>query len=184
MDDKDDGGDDVGLMDVVETETVNGKAKLKRTLMELPAVIDDSKALLPKEAWLVDFVSAESEQGRKTLIYLRQTGTRDIQYRLEKILKDAGVRAQVLTSGVEARKREAWIAGKVFGIDALIVNPRLVETGLDLIAFSNVVFFEIEFSARTRCGRPCGGCGDRVRHRKSKRCSPSTTAQWKRAHYP
>jgi hypothetical protein len=112
-------------------------------------VIDDGKELLPKEAWLVDFVSAEREQGRKTLIYLRQTGTRDIQYRLEKILKDAGVRAQVLTSGVEARKREAWIAGKVFGIDALIVNPRLVETGLDLVAFSNVVFFEIEFSLYT-----------------------------------
>jgi 16S rRNA G966 N2-methylase RsmD len=149
MDDKDDGGDDVELMDVVETEIVNGKAKLKRTLMELPAVIDDGKALLPKEAWLVDFVSAEREQGRKTLIYLRQTGTRDIQYRLEKILKDAGARALVLTSGVEARKREAWIAGKVFGIDALIVNPRLVETGLDLIAFSNVVFFEIEFSLYT-----------------------------------
>jgi 16S rRNA G966 N2-methylase RsmD len=150
LDDKDDGGDDVGLMDVVETETVNGKAKLKRTLMELPAVIpDDGKTLLPKEAWLVDFVSSEREQGRKTLIYLRQTGTRDIQYRLEKILKDAGVRTQVLTSSVEARKREAWIAGKVYGIDALIVNPRLVETGLDLVAFSNVVFYEIEYSLYT-----------------------------------
>ena len=152
MNDKDSGGDDdVGITDIVESEMVNGKAKLKRTLMELSAVIreDDEKEFLPKEAWLVDFVRSERDQGRKTLIYLRQTGRRDIQYRLERILKNAGVRAQVLTSSVEARKREAWIAGKVFGIDALIVNPKLVETGLDLVAFSNVVFYEIEYSLYT-----------------------------------
>jgi SNF2 family DNA or RNA helicase len=141
---------EVDLLNIVETETVNGREKLRRTIMELLAVIpEDGKAFLPKEAWLVEFVRSESRLGRKTLIYLRQTGTRDIQYRLERILKDAGIRALVLTSSVEARKREAWIAGKVYGIDALIVNPRLVETGLDLIAFSNVVFVEIEYSLYT-----------------------------------
>ena len=141
---------EVDLLNVIETETVNGKEKLRRTIMELPAVIpEDGKAFLPKEAWLVEFVRSERRLGRKTLIYLRQTGKRDIQYRLERILKDAGIRALVLTSSVEARKREAWIAGKVYGIDALIVNPRLVETGLDLVAFSNVVFVEIEYSLYT-----------------------------------
>ena len=117
------------------------------------------------------------------MIYLRQTGTRDIQYRLEKILKDAGVRAQVLTSGVEARKREAWIAGKVFGIDALIVNPRLVETGLDLSRSATWCFLKSSLVC-TPCGRPFGGFGDQVRLRKSKRYSPSTTTQWKRARCP
>ena len=139
---------EVSITDLQDGAAPNGKVRLKRTLMELPAVIpeEDEKELLPKEDWLVNFVRAERNLGRKTLIYLRQTGTRDIQYRLERILKNAGVRAKVLASSVEARKREAWIAGKVFGIDALIVNPRLVETGLDLVAFSNVVFFEIEYS--------------------------------------
>lgn len=147
LEDRDDGSDEAGLVDVIESETVNGKTKLRRTLMELPSVLgEDGPARLPKETWLVDFIQSEARLGRKTLVYLRQTGTRDIQYRLEQILKEAGLRAQVLASSVEARKREAWIAGKVFGIDALIVNPRLVETGLDLIAFSNVVFFEIEYS--------------------------------------
>jgi superfamily II DNA or RNA helicase len=150
LDDREDYKDDIGLTDIIETETVNGKVKQKRTLMELPAVIeDDDETFLPKEKWLVDFVRSERQQGRKTLVYLRQTGTRDIQYRIEKILKNAGIRALVLTSSVEARKREAWIAGKVHGMDVLIVNPRLVETGLDLVAFSNVVFFEIEFSLYT-----------------------------------
>ena len=164
MDDRYSGNNDpeVALLDIVETETVNGKAKLKRTIMELPAVIpEDGKAFLPKEAWLVEFVRAERRLGRKTLIYLRQTGTRDIQYRLERILKDAGIRALVLTSSVEARKREAWIAGKVYGIDALIVNPRLVETGLDLVAFSNVVFVEIEYSALHVVAGPSAGLASR-----------------------
>ena len=181
------GGDEseVDLLNVIETETVNGKEKLRRTIMELPAVIpEDGKAFLPKEAWLVEFVRSERRLGRKTLIYLRQTGKRDIQYRLERILKDAGIRALVLTSSVEARKREAWIAGKVYGIDALIVNPRLVETGLDLVAFSNVVFVEIEYSACIRCGRPFGGFGVPARPRKLKRCSPSTTTPWKHARWP
>lgn len=150
LDDRDDDSSGVGLIDVIKMENVNGKVKQKRTLMELPAVIeDDDETFLPKEKWLVDFIRAERQQNRKTLIYLRQTGTRDIQYRLERILKNAGVRPLVLTSSVDARKRESWIAQRVHGIDALIVNPRLVETGLDLVAFSNVVFYEIEYSLYT-----------------------------------
>ena len=50
---------------------------------------------------------------------------------------------------VEARKREAWIAGKVYCIAAPIVNPRLVETGRALVTFSSVVFCEIEYSQYT-----------------------------------
>jgi len=97
----------------------------------------------------VDFCRSERQQGRKVLIYVRQTGTRDIQDRILKILRDGGVRAEVLTSSVNPRKREEWIAKRVFGLDALVVNPRLVETGLDLIAFSSVVFAEIEYSLYT-----------------------------------
>ncbi len=123
------------------------KTGFKTQLMELPAVVVDEN--LPKEQWLVDFCRSERQQGRKVLIYLRQTGTRDIQERILSILRLGGVRAEVLTSNVNPRKREAWIANRVFGLDALVVNPRLVETGLDLIAFSSVVFQEIEFSLYT-----------------------------------
>lgn len=45
----------------------------------------------------MDFCRAERQQGRKVLIYLRQTGTRDIQDRILKILRDGGVRAEVLS---------------------------------------------------------------------------------------
>jgi len=132
--------------EVVEIDEVDRKGEFlrRKELMELPAVVEDET--MPKESWLVDFCRAERQQGRKVLIYLRQTGTRDIQDRILKILRDGGVRAEVLTSGINPRKREEWIAKRVFGLDALVVNPKLVATGLDLIAFSSVVFLEIEYS--------------------------------------
>ena len=135
--------------EVVEVDEVNQKGEVvrRKQLMELPAVVGDES--MPKESWLVDFCRIERQQGRKVLIYLRQTGTRDIQDRILKVLRDGGVRAEVLTSGVNPRKREEWIAKRVVGLDALVVNPRLVETGLDLIAFSSVVFGEIEYSLYT-----------------------------------
>jgi hypothetical protein len=132
--------------EVVEIDEVDRKGEFvrRRELMGLPAVVEDET--MPKESWVVDFCRAERQQGRKVLIYLRQTGTRDIQDRILKILRDGGVRAEVLTSGINPRKREEWIAKRVFGLDALVVNPKLVATGLDLIAFSSVVFLEIEYS--------------------------------------
>lgn len=135
--------------EVVEVDEVDrdGKVIRRKELMELPAIVGDEK--MPKESWLVDFCRAERQQGRKVLIYLRQTGKRDIQDRILKILHDGGVRAEVLSSGVNPRKREEWIAKRVFALDALVVNPRLVETGLDLVAFSSVVFAEIEYSLYT-----------------------------------
>ncbi|MBI3175198.1 MAG: hypothetical protein HYZ25_15845 [Chloroflexi bacterium] len=135
--------------EVVEVDELDqqGEFLRKQMLMNLPMVVMDET--LPKESWLVDFCRSERQQGRKVLIYLRQTGTRDIQDRILHILRDGGVRAEVLTSGVNPRKREEWIAKRVFGLDALVVNPKLVETGLDLVDFSSVVFAEIEYSLYT-----------------------------------
>lgn len=132
--------------EMVQIDEVNRDGEFVRRvdLMELPAVAEEDK--LPKEQWLLDFCRSERQQGRKVLIYLRQTGTRDIQDRILYILRAGGVRAEILHSGVNPRKREEWIAKRVFGLDALVVNPKLVQTGLDLIAFSSVVFVEIEYS--------------------------------------
>ncbi len=132
--------------EVVEIDEVDRKGEFlrRRQLMTLPAVVDGNT--MPKEGWLVDFCRSERQQGRKVLIYLRQTGTRDIQDRILRILRDGGVRGEVLSSSVNPRKREEWIAKRTFGLDALIVNPMLVQTGLDLIAFSSVVFLEIQYS--------------------------------------
>jgi len=75
---------------------------------------------LPKEAWLADYCRAEKAQGRKCIVYLQQTSSRDIQPRLKSALANAGLRATVLPSSVSAKKREAWIGKRVDATDVLI----------------------------------------------------------------
>ena len=139
--------DEVVVVDEVDGE--DGKLVRKVPLMELPAINPNGHKWLPKENWLADFCKLEKQQGRKVLIYVRQTGTRDIQDRVQMPLQANGLRVSILGGNVDPRKREEWIAKRVNTIDALICNPRLVETGLDLVQFSTVVFFEIEYSLYT-----------------------------------
>jgi hypothetical protein len=139
--------DEVVVVDEVDDE--DGKSIRKVPLMELPAINPNGHKWLPKENWLADFCKVEKQQGRKVLIYVRQTGTRDIQDRVMMPLQANGLRVSILGGNVDPRKREEWIAKRVNTIDALICNPRLVETGLDLVQFSTVVFFEIEYSLYT-----------------------------------
>jgi len=125
------------------------KTGLKTNLMDLPAVVDPDTEGLPKETWLVNYCLAEHQQGRKVLVYLRQTGTRDIQDRVQAVLEKAGLRVTVLHGSIDPRKREEWIAKRSSTTDVLICNPELVKTGLDLIAFSTVIFYEIQYSLYT-----------------------------------
>jgi len=114
-----------------------------------PAQVKDNE-LLPKEQWLVNAVRAELAQGRKTIVYLRQTGTRDIRGRIQKVLTTNGVSdVAVLGSNVGTHKRADWLdknAGQV-----LITNPKLVETGMNLheYGYCTIIFFEIEYSLYT-----------------------------------
>src|ERR1700682_3995303 len=47
----------------------------------------DENRLYAKEQWLIDTVREELAQARGVAVFCRQTGTRDIQPRLEKLLK-------------------------------------------------------------------------------------------------
>jgi hypothetical protein len=139
--------DEAVMVDEVDGD--DGQAVRKVTLMELPAINPNGYQWLPKENWLASFCKAEKQQGRKVLVYVRQTGTRDIQDRVELPLQAAGLRVSILGGNVDPRKREDWIAKRANTLDVLICNPRLVATGLDLIQFSTVIFFEIEYSLYT-----------------------------------
>ena len=112
-----------------------------------PVVDVAAGELLPKEEWLVSTVKAELAQRRRCLIYLRQTGTRDIRSRLVQVLAQVGVEAHVLRSSIPPRKRMGWI--EKHNPRVLITNPKLVETGLDLVQFATAVFFEPDYSLYT-----------------------------------
>jgi hypothetical protein len=109
-----------------------------------------SSALYPKEKALCEFVSERAVEGRKTLIFVQGTEIRDITGRLKGLLEMYGVRTMVLKADtVDSRRREAFVFEHQDRVDALICHPRLVQTGLDLLAFPSIVFYQVEYSTYT-----------------------------------
>jgi hypothetical protein len=100
-----------------------------------------------KEQRLVDEVKAELSRGRRCQIYAIYTQKRDVTRRLERILIDAGIRVAVLTTDVPPENREAWYERQLReGVQAVICHPKLVQTGLDLIEFPTILFYETGYS--------------------------------------
>ena len=70
-------------------------------------------------------------------------------------------------------KREAWVADKVKqGIDVLICHPRLVQTGLDLIDFPTIAWYETESLVPQLAQHPRSGWPGSGRRCCSRRWSP------------
>ena len=104
--------------------------------------------LYPKEKALLDLVVAERMKGCRVLVYATHTGTRDITGRMDDILTRHGCRVEVMKADTVAPdRREVWVADKVRqGIDVMICHPRLVQTGLDLIDFPTICWYETDYS--------------------------------------
>jgi hypothetical protein len=107
--------------------------------------------LYPKEQALVDLVREERRHGRRALVFITHTASRDISPRLESVLRAAGYQVATLKSDTtSADRREEWVARAVKqGLDVLLVHPRLVQTGLDLVDFPTIVWYEVEYSVYT-----------------------------------
>src|SRR5690606_16532171 len=114
-----------------------------------PPLPDDH--LYPKEQALLDLVQEERSRGRRVLLYITHTQSRDIAPRLERVLGEAGIRVATLKADTVATDaREDWVNRRVReGVDVLLVHPRLVQTGLDLIDFPTIVWYEVEYSVYT-----------------------------------
>ena len=82
------------------------------------------------------------------LVYATHTGTRDITERMDDMLTRHGFRVAVMKAdAVAPERREAWVADRVKqGIDVMICHPRLVQTGLDLIDFPTLIWYETDYS--------------------------------------
>ena len=118
-------------------------------VIAFPVVLPKSMTYA-KEKQLVHLVQAENRRGRKCFIFATYTGTKDITLRLKEILGKDGIRAEILRSTVKPELREDWVKNKVSqGIDAIIANPKLVETGLDLLDFPTIIFHQTGYSVYT-----------------------------------
>jgi SAM-dependent methyltransferase len=107
---------------------------------------DAISGVAPKEEWLIDQCREEKRHGRKTLVYVRQTGERDIQQRLKEFLEDNGLRVGVLKPTLQPARRASWILKNAAHMDVLLTNAKLVKVGLNLTTFNTGIFYEMDWS--------------------------------------
>lgn len=107
-------------------------------------------ALYAKERALIADVKDELREGRRCQIYATYTGEKDVTLRLETVLQQEGIRVAILRSSVPTDKREDWYERQLkAGVQVVICHPKLVETGLDLLAFPTLYFYETGYSLHT-----------------------------------
>ena len=107
----------------------------------------DERLAYAKERRLLEEVKAELARGRRCQIYAVYTQKRDVTRRLEGILSNEGIRVAVLTTEVPPESREGWYERQLRrGTQAVICHPKLVQTGLDLIDFPTILFYETGYS--------------------------------------
>ena len=118
-------------------------------IVAVPPLRED--CLYPKEQALLDTALREIQEGRRVMVYVQNTATRDITPRIQEILERGGIRSTILRSGSPTtEKREEWVDQQVRnGAQALICNPRLVQTGLDLVAFPTIIWYQQDYSTYT-----------------------------------
>lgn len=108
--------------------------------------------ILPKEKRLQELVLAEKSKGRKCAIFLEHTGTRDLIPDIVERLNNIGIKSLILRSDtVTSIKRESWLKQQIkkTNPDILICNPNLVKTGLDLLEFPTIIYFQTGMSIYT-----------------------------------
>ena len=119
-------------------------------LVQVPPLSEER--LYPKERALVDLVAAERLAGppgarlRHPHGHARHHGADGglpLPPRLQRV-------AVMKADAVPPERREAWVAQRVEeGVDVLVCHPRLVQTGLDLVEFPTVVWYETDYSVYT-----------------------------------
>ena len=128
----------------------NPQAKHYESFLVTEAPDLAKEVVYPKECRLIEDIRQELRQGRRCQVYATFTGEFDVAARLDSVLRCAGMRVAVLRPSVPTLKRELWYEKQLKeGVEVVICHPKLVETGLDLLAFPTLYFYETGYSLHT-----------------------------------
>jgi len=118
----------------------------ERFVISEPADLDEAFTYA-KERRLVEECKKELAAGRKVQVFAVYTRKRDVTRRLHDLLRKEGIRAEVLRAEVPPEQREAWYERQLKGgMQVCICHPKLVQTGLDLLDFPTILFYETGYS--------------------------------------
>ena len=108
------------------------------------------KSIRNKEQRLLEIIQEKLACGEKVLVYYNTINTTDLGDHLTAFLCSEDIKAFELKASVKAEKRMEFITKEVNkGAQVMITNPALVETGLDLLDFTTIIFFQIGYNLST-----------------------------------
>ncbi len=101
-----------------------------------------------KDKKLVEIIKAQRARNRKCAVYVQFVGDHDVRPKIAAMLRRNGIRACIPGPSFDNKPamREEWIAQHEHEFDVLLVNPRKVMTGLDLLGFPTLIFYQIGMS--------------------------------------
>lgn len=115
----------------------------------IPKDTSSFNELHEKDYSVLDVVKRKTQADERVLIYTSWIRT-DTQKKLYNLLTENGYRVSTLTAAIPPNKREEWVENQVeSGIQVLITNPSLVETGLDLNYFTTLYYYNIAYNLFT-----------------------------------
>ena len=124
----------------------NPLVKDKKDALIIPQDTGSPDKTQPKDDDVLELVDRKIASGKRVIIYTAWTRL-DTQSKLHKLLTERGIRTAVLDQKVPTTKREAWVDKRIQeDTKVLIVNPMLVETGLDLNAFTTLIFYNVAYN--------------------------------------
>jgi len=142
----------LGLLTVYPDQPYGHKPVIHPLTLEDLVVPNDTSSfneLHEKDYSVLDVVQRKIAEGGRVLIYTSWVRI-DSQDKLSNLLTEHGYRVSVLTASVPPNKREGWVAKQVEnGIQVLITNPSLVETGLDMNDFTTLYYYNISYNLFT-----------------------------------
>lgn len=142
----------LGLLTVYPDQPYNQKPiinPISGSELIVPKDISSFNELHEKDYSVLNVVKRKTETGGRVLIYTSWIRT-DTQEKLQKLLTENGYKVCTLTASVPPNKREEWVENQVNnGIQVLITNPSLVESGLDLNYFTTLYYYNIAYNLFT-----------------------------------
>ena len=94
---------------------------------------------------LLQIMAAVDSRKEKVWVYTVFTGTQ--LGRLQHLISQHGYRVAVMTRDVPRQQREAWVDARLKeDVQVVISHPQLVETGVDLLAFPTILWFQTGYS--------------------------------------
>ncbi len=129
---------------VRKSVSIRGKSGIE-TITYTPPVTREEYPITNKEQKLIDLILKARCESKRVLVYHDFVNSGLRESLMETIEKNTGVKVQELKSSITADKREAYL--KAMDCDVLITNPELVKTGLDLLEYPTIIFYQQAYSS-------------------------------------